>query len=161
MRINPRANTPDMEATLFGRNQSWNRILLPSHGLSCSIKDTVLTIPGTLGVPLSHQFLCGMGGETKPITNETFTPNGPYTTKSAISNNSLPHTRISRGVTHRSILKPQIFKVFQSFSNFWFKPIWLILKCCFLGILKILPIRPYSGLKSRLFDNYRSPSYFY
>ena len=31
----------------------------------------------------------------------------------------------------------------------------------YFGFLKFLPIWTYFGLKSRLFDNYRSPRYFY
>ena len=72
MRINPRANTPDMEATLFGSHQSWRRTLPESPGIYRSSKYTVLPSPRTLVAPLILQGLCGIRDETKPRTNDLY-----------------------------------------------------------------------------------------
>ena len=101
-RSNPRANTPDMEATIFGSNRSGRRTLTVPPGLSRNKKDTVLTSTRTLGAPLIHQGLYGMRGKIKPITNglciedgkNTPPPGGTDTTKLYILNSGPPHTVI-------------------------------------------------------------------
>ena len=101
LRSNTRANTPDIESTLFVINLSWRITLPASPGLSRRRKDTLLYNTRTLGAPLSRQVLFGMKGKVKPITNDScieygqnISPGGTYTTKSAILNSSLPHTVI-------------------------------------------------------------------
>ena len=59
LRSNPRDNTSDMDATLFGSNRSWRRTLPASPRIYRIMKYRVLNIPRTLGAPLICQGLCG------------------------------------------------------------------------------------------------------